>query len=147
MSEVEGGEVLQVGDEVEFVVVTNQRTRKHSACCVRKLWWVLLVSLSPVIICLYLQQRPAPRETHLQAEDNEHWGEGARGGQGGGHQAAQGAWRHQGVPPKKRKGEEPRGGDGPDGATHCALKASREIFVGKFNRWCDTVIIIILLFG
>ena len=39
MSEVEGGEVLQVGDEVEFVVVTNQRTRKHSACCVRKLWW------------------------------------------------------------------------------------------------------------
>ena len=38
MSEVEGGEVLQVGDEVEFVVVTNQRTRKHSACCVRKLW-------------------------------------------------------------------------------------------------------------
>jgi len=37
MSEVEGGEVLQVGDEVEFVVVTNQRTRKHSACCVRKL--------------------------------------------------------------------------------------------------------------
>jgi len=29
--------VLQVGDEVEFVVVTNQRTRKHSACCVRKL--------------------------------------------------------------------------------------------------------------
>ena len=38
MSEVEGGEILQVGDEVEFVVVTNQRTRKHSACCVRKLW-------------------------------------------------------------------------------------------------------------
>jgi len=37
MSEVEGGDVLQVGDQVEFVVVTNQRTRKHSACCVRKL--------------------------------------------------------------------------------------------------------------
>merc|ERR1719193_3040683 len=37
MSEVEGGEVLQVGDQVEFVVVTNPRTRKHSACCVRKL--------------------------------------------------------------------------------------------------------------
>merc|ERR1719447_1600052 len=30
-------ELLQVGDEVEVVVVTNQRTRKHSACCVRKL--------------------------------------------------------------------------------------------------------------
>ena len=29
--------MLKVGDEVEFVVVTNQRTRKHSACCVRKL--------------------------------------------------------------------------------------------------------------
>ena len=41
MSEVEGGEILQVGDEVEFVVVTNQRTRKHSACCVRKLWYVI----------------------------------------------------------------------------------------------------------
>jgi len=37
MSEVEGGDILNQGDEVEFVVVTNQRTRKHSACCVRKL--------------------------------------------------------------------------------------------------------------
>jgi len=37
MSEVEGGETLQEGDEVEFVVVTNKRTGKHSACCVRKL--------------------------------------------------------------------------------------------------------------
>jgi cold shock CspA family protein len=37
MSEVEGGEILQQGDEVEFVVVTNKRTGKHSACCVRKL--------------------------------------------------------------------------------------------------------------
>lgn len=36
-SEVEGGESLQEGDEVEFVVVTNKRTGKHSACCVRKL--------------------------------------------------------------------------------------------------------------
>ena len=36
-SEVEGGEILQQGDEVEFVVVTNKRTGKHSACCVRKL--------------------------------------------------------------------------------------------------------------
>lgn len=36
-SEVEGNEVLQQGDEVEFVVVTNKRTGKHSACCVRKL--------------------------------------------------------------------------------------------------------------
>merc|ERR1719187_499 len=37
MSEVEGGDILNQADEVEFVVVTNQRTRKHSACCVRKL--------------------------------------------------------------------------------------------------------------
>ena len=36
-SEVEGGENLAEGDEVEFVVVTNKRTGKHSACCVRKL--------------------------------------------------------------------------------------------------------------
>jgi len=36
-SEVEGGESLQEGDEVEFVVITNKRTGKHSACCVRKL--------------------------------------------------------------------------------------------------------------
>ena len=36
-SEVEGNEALQEGDEVEFVVVTNKRTGKHSACCVRKL--------------------------------------------------------------------------------------------------------------
>jgi len=36
-SEVEGAETLQEGDEVEFVVITNKRTGKHSACCVRKL--------------------------------------------------------------------------------------------------------------
>lgn len=36
-SEVEGSESLQEGDEVEFVVITNKRTGKHSACCVRKL--------------------------------------------------------------------------------------------------------------
>merc|ERR1712018_1003353 len=36
-SEVENNESLQEGDEVEFVVVTNKRTGKHSACCVRKL--------------------------------------------------------------------------------------------------------------
>lgn len=36
-SEVENGESLAEGDEVEFVVVTNKRTGKHSACCVRKL--------------------------------------------------------------------------------------------------------------
>ena len=29
--------LYQVGDQVEFVVVTNSRTKKHSACCVRKL--------------------------------------------------------------------------------------------------------------
>ena len=39
-SEVEGSESLQEGDEVEFVVVTNKRTGKHSACCVRKLRYV-----------------------------------------------------------------------------------------------------------
>ncbi len=36
-TEVEDGEVLQTGDEVEFVVVTNKRSGKHSACCVRKI--------------------------------------------------------------------------------------------------------------
>jgi len=36
-SEVEGAETLAEGDEVEFVVITNKRTGKHSACCVRKL--------------------------------------------------------------------------------------------------------------
>lgn len=36
-TEVEGGEVLQQGDEVEFVLVTNRRSGKHSACCVRKI--------------------------------------------------------------------------------------------------------------
>ena len=40
-SEVEGAETLQEGDEVEFVVITNKRTGKHSACCVRKLRYVL----------------------------------------------------------------------------------------------------------
>lgn len=36
-TEVEGGELLQQGDEVEFVLVTNKRSGKHSACCVRKI--------------------------------------------------------------------------------------------------------------
>lgn len=88
---------------------------------------------------MYLQQRPAPGETHLQAEDNEHRGEGARGGQGGGHQAAQGARRHQGFCPQGRQAEEPRGGDGPDGAAHRALKVSEENCVGElikgYNRY------------
>lgn len=40
-TEVEGGEVLQQGDEVDFVVATNKRTGKHSACCVRKIRYIL----------------------------------------------------------------------------------------------------------
>eukprot|EP00095_Tigriopus_kingsejongensis_P007082 maker-scaffold1022_size69981-snap-gene-0.9 protein:Tk07082 transcript:maker-scaffold1022_size69981-snap-gene-0.9-mRNA-1 annotation:"cold shock domain-containing protein e1" len=35
--EVEDNEVLQQGDEVEFVVVSNKRTNKHSAVAVRKI--------------------------------------------------------------------------------------------------------------
>lgn len=31
---------LQPGDEVEFVVVQNQKTRKMSACSLRKMWLV-----------------------------------------------------------------------------------------------------------
>lgn len=37
VTEVEGGDVLLQGDEVEFVVATNKRNGKHSACCVRKI--------------------------------------------------------------------------------------------------------------
>ena len=37
VTEVEAGDVLVQGDEVEFVVATNKRTGKHSACCVRKI--------------------------------------------------------------------------------------------------------------
>ena len=37
MTEVEDAEVLQQGDEVEFVVVKNQRSGKSSACCVKKI--------------------------------------------------------------------------------------------------------------
>ena len=36
-TEVEHNDVLQQGDEVEFVLVTNKRSGKHSACCVRKI--------------------------------------------------------------------------------------------------------------
>ena len=41
VTEVEGGDVLVQGDEVEFVVATNKRNGKHSACCVRKIRYVL----------------------------------------------------------------------------------------------------------
>lgn len=82
------------------------------------------------MLCEEALQRPAPGETHLQAEDDEHRGEGARRCQGGGQQAAQGAGRHQGFRPQGRQAEEPRGGDGPHGATHRALKALMENSVG-----------------
>ena len=51
-SEVEGGEILQQGDEVEFVVVTNKRTGKHSACCVRKLRCVYDIDIHRALISI-----------------------------------------------------------------------------------------------
>ena len=60
-SEVEDNQSLQEGDEVEFVVVTNKRTGKHSACCVRKLRYVSHIffvklnypCISRVFFCLH----------------------------------------------------------------------------------------------
>ena len=40
MTEVHDGVVVQVGDEVEFVVVQNQRNGKYSACSLRKITYV-----------------------------------------------------------------------------------------------------------
>ncbi|XP_020615524.1 cold shock domain-containing protein E1-like [Orbicella faveolata] len=40
MSEVEGEVELQPGDEVEFVVVQNQKSRKMSGCSLRRIWSV-----------------------------------------------------------------------------------------------------------
>lgn len=40
MTEVHDGIELQPGDEVEFVVVKNQRNGKFSACSLRKIWYV-----------------------------------------------------------------------------------------------------------
>ena len=37
MTEVHDGAVIQAGDEVEFVLVQNQRNGKFSACSLRKL--------------------------------------------------------------------------------------------------------------
>ena len=37
MTEVDGGIDLHQGDEVEFVVVKNQRNGKYSACNVRRI--------------------------------------------------------------------------------------------------------------
>ena len=58
-SEVEGGEILQQGDEVEFVVVTNKRTGKHSACCVRKLRCVCDIDIHRALISIKVQYFPA----------------------------------------------------------------------------------------
>jgi cold shock CspA family protein len=38
MTEVKDSVSLQPGDQVEFVLVTNQRTGKSSACNVTKVW-------------------------------------------------------------------------------------------------------------
>jgi ''Cold-shock'' DNA-binding domain. len=48
MSEVKDGISLQPGDQVEFVLVTNQRTGKSSACNVTK---VRLVSVYQYMYC------------------------------------------------------------------------------------------------
>jgi len=37
MTEVHDGVEIQPGDEVEFVVVQNQRNSKYSACSLRKI--------------------------------------------------------------------------------------------------------------
>ena len=59
---------LQPGDEVEFVVVQNQRSRKMSACSLRKIWLVrswdlLLISHTQInptnfslFLCVYLTE-------------------------------------------------------------------------------------------
>lgn len=43
MSEVKDSMSLQPGDQVEFVLVTNQRTGKSSACNVTKVRWALQI--------------------------------------------------------------------------------------------------------
>ena len=40
MTEVHDGIELHTGDEVEFVVVRNQRNGKFSACSLRKIWQI-----------------------------------------------------------------------------------------------------------
>jgi hypothetical protein len=46
MSEVKDSVSLQPGDQVEFVLVTNQRTGKSSACNVTKVRCVLWIALN-----------------------------------------------------------------------------------------------------
>lgn len=55
MTEVHDSIELQPGDEVEFVVVQNQRNAKYSACSLRKITYVnnLLIPVSDVHVLLF----------------------------------------------------------------------------------------------
>lgn len=75
------------------------------------------------MLCQEALHRPATRAAALQAEGDEHRGDGAGRRQGRGHQAAQGPGRHPGLRAPRRQGEESHRGDGPHGAAHCAVKA------------------------
>ena len=57
MTEVHDGVNIQPGNEVEFVVVQNQRNGKYSACSVRKITYVksfLIKKKTVFCVCLYL---------------------------------------------------------------------------------------------
>lgn len=58
VTEVEAGDVLLQGDEVEFVVATNKRNGKHSACCVRKIRCVDAYFV-PVFLKILIHSRTA----------------------------------------------------------------------------------------
>ena len=51
MSEVKDGISLQPGDQVEFVLVTNQRTGKSSACNVNKVRLVSQCTRICIALC------------------------------------------------------------------------------------------------
>ena len=56
----------QPGDEVEFVVVQNQKSRKMSACSLRKIWLVYSFTLR-FIVCF-------PVSAFVRASREDRWG-------------------------------------------------------------------------
>lgn len=62
----------QPGDEVEFVVVQNQKTRKMSACSLRRIWLVYSFTLDSslfvfsVLVWFYFPELPNNDNKHLK---------------------------------------------------------------------------------
>jgi len=93
------------------------------------------------LLCQEALHLSETRETNLQAEDHEYWGDGPRCSQDCGYQATKRTWRNKGICPKGRQGKESSYCDGPDGTAHRSIKKILIINIWAFNNRDKTLYI------